>query len=40
MGDHAYEIYCQQSERELEFYNDHINNQVTQLERDRYMGNF
>lgn len=40
MGDDAYEIYCQQSERELQFYNDHINNQVTQLERDRYMGNF
>ena len=40
MGDLMHEIYCQQSDRELEFYNDHVNNQVTQLERDRYLSNF
>ena len=40
MGDLQYEIYLQQCERELEFYNDFINGQVTQVERDRYMGNF
>jgi len=27
-------------ERELDFYNEFINNQVTQIEIDRYMGNF
>ncbi|MCO4823516.1 MAG: glutamine synthetase [Amylibacter sp.] len=40
MGETQWEIYCQMCERELGFYNDFINNQVTQLERDRYMGNF
>lgn len=40
MGETQWEIYCQMCERELEFYNDFINNQVTQLERDRYMGNY
>jgi len=40
MGETQYEIYLQQCERELAFYNEHINNRVTQLERDRYMDNF
>lgn len=40
MGDLQWEIYLQMCERELEFYNEHINNQVTPLERDRYLGNF
>lgn len=40
MGETQWEIYCQMCERELEFFNDHMNNQVTQYERDRYLGNF
>ena len=40
MGNLQYELYLQQSERELEFYIDHVNNQVTQIELDRYLGNF
>ena len=40
MGDLNYELYMQMCERELEFYNEHITNRVTQLERDRYMANF
>ena len=40
MGDLQYEIYLQMCERELGFYEEFVNGQVTQLERDRYMGNF
>lgn len=40
LGNLQYELYLQQSERELEFYNEHVNNQVTQIELDRYLGNF
>lgn len=40
MGELQYELYLQQSERELEFYNEYINNQVTQIERDRYLSTF
>lgn len=40
MGDLTHELYCQQSERELEFFNDYMNNRVTDHERDRYLGNF
>ena len=40
MGETQWEIYCQMCERESGFYSDFINNQVTQFERDRYMGNF
>ena len=40
MGDDMHELYCQQSERELEFLNNYINNRVTQHERDRYLGHF
>lgn len=36
IGEHRFEILAQQSERELEF----MANQVTQVEVDRYMGNF
>ena len=36
IGEHRLEILAQQSERELEF----MANQVTQVEVDRYMGNF
>jgi hypothetical protein len=35
-----HELYCQQSERELAFFNDYMTNRVTQHERDRYLGNF
>jgi len=40
MGDMRYELYMQMCERELGFYNDFVNSQVTQVERDRYMNNF
>jgi glutamine synthetase len=40
MGEMRWELYLQMCERELEFYNEHINNQVTDVERDRYLGNF
>jgi glutamine synthetase len=40
MGETQWEIYLQMCERELDFYNEFINNQVTQIEIDRYMGNF
>ena len=40
MGELAYEAYMQQCERELEFYNEHIGNQVTPLETERYLGAF
>jgi len=40
MGDLMHELYCQQSERELAFFNDYMTNRVTQHERDRYLGNF
>ena len=40
MGDLQWEIYLQMCERELSFYNDFINNQVTSFERERYLGNF
>lgn len=36
MGDLQYEIYLQQSEREMAFFSQ----QVTQVELDRYLGNF
>ena len=36
MGDHLYELMCQQSERELDFFSQ----QVTQVEIDRYRNNF
>ena len=36
MGDDQYEIMMQQSEREVEFFAQ----QVTQVELDRYLGNF
>jgi hypothetical protein len=31
-----YELMCQMSEREIEF----VNGQVTQVELDRYLGNY
>jgi len=40
MGELGWELYMQMCERELEFYNEHIANQVTPLERDRYLANF
>ncbi len=40
MGELNYELYMQMCEREMEFYNEFIANQVTQLERDRYLANF
>jgi len=40
MGETQWEIYLQMCEREMDFYNEFINNQVTQIEIDRYMGNF
>ena len=40
MGELNWELYMQMCERELEFYNEHIANQVTPLERDRYLANF
>lgn len=40
MGDLGWELYMQMCERELAFYNEHITNQVTQIERDRYLSNF
>lgn len=40
MGDLGYELYLQMCEREMAFYNDFIGGQVTQIERDRYLGNF
>lgn len=40
MGELNWEFYLQMCERELQFYNDFIANQVTQIERDRYLGNF
>ena len=36
MSDEQFEIYCQQSERELEF----VAAQVTRVELDRYLGSF
>ena len=36
MGDHIWELACQQSERELDFFSQ----QVTQVETDRYRDNF
>jgi len=36
LGDHLWELVIQQSERELEFFN----NQVTSMETERYQGNF
>ncbi len=40
MGELIWELYLQMCERELDFYNQFIANQITQLERDRYLGNF
>jgi len=40
MGDMRYELYLQMCERELGFYNEFVESQITQLERDRYMSNF
>ena len=40
LGDIQYELYLSQSERELEFYNEHLNNQITEFETNRYMDNF
>ena len=40
MGEMRWELYLQQSERELAFFNDYIANQVTSHERDRYLSNF
>ena len=40
LGELMYELYLQQCERELGFYNDHIANQVTPLERERYLDAF
>ena len=40
MGELNWELYLQMCERELQFYNDFIANQITQIERDRYLGNF
>ncbi len=40
MGETQWELYLQMCERELEFYNEHINSQITSLERDRYLSNF
>ncbi len=40
MGELNWELYMQMCERELEFYNEHVANQVTPLERDRYLANF
>ena len=40
MTEMQWELYLQMCERELNFYNDYINNQVSTLERERYLGNF
>lgn len=40
MGELTWELYMQMCERELGFYTDFISNQITQIERDRYLGNF
>lgn len=40
MGELQYELYLQMCERELRFYEDFINHQVTSFERDRYIINF
>ena len=40
MTEMQWELYLQMCERELEFYNEHINNQVSAVERERYLGNF
>ena len=40
MGELCWELYMQMCEREQGFYDEFINSQVTQLERDRYLGNF
>ncbi len=40
LGELLYELYLQQCERELEFYNAHLDGQITQLELDRYLGSF
>ncbi|MEM6311572.1 MAG: glutamine synthetase family protein [Pseudomonadota bacterium] len=40
MGELCWELYMQMCEREQGFYDDFINGQVTQLERERYLGNF
>ena len=40
MSELQWELYMQMCERELEFYNEHINNQVSAIERERYLGNF
>ena len=40
MGDLNWELFLQMCERELQFYTDFIDNQVTQIERDRYLSNF
>ena len=40
MGDLRYELYMQMCERELGFYNEFVESQITQVERDRYLSNF
>ena len=40
MGEMRWELYLQQSERELAFFNDYLANQVTSHERERYLSNF
>ena len=40
MGEMRWELYLQQSERELAFFNDYLANQVTSHERARYLSNF
>ncbi|MEM7299927.1 MAG: glutamine synthetase family protein [Pseudomonadota bacterium] len=40
MGYLTFELYLQMCERELHFYNQHLANQVTSLERERYLSNF
>ena len=40
MSELQWELYLQMCERELAFYNEHINNQVSAIERERYLGNF
>ena len=40
LGELLCELYLQQCERELEFYNAHLDGQITQFELDRYLGNF
>jgi len=40
MSEIQWELYLQMCERELKFYNEHMEQQITSFERERYLENF